>query len=555
MMTFNKLHLVSLLTVFVSGFTYSSQVSTVDELELLNAAVKARQWQIVSDLANKGADLNAPLIGEGTLLMQAVQRNDRDAVAKLIEMGADPNQSSPGDGSPLILAIKNQYVSLVDQLLEMGADPDLFVKGDETPLIQATRQGSVLLVKRLIDAGATVSKRVDDDGIKVDAISESRHSNLTRLLNAALADENERKKQFIGRVEKDISLVLKRYHLPSLSIAVNIEGNIVWQHAVGYADLAQNKLATTTTPYAIGSISKSLTSVATAKLLAQDTVSLDAPIHDYHPYPAHIGQLTLRQIASHTAGLSHYTKKREEREFVTPRDHKHPSESLDIFIDEPLKFEPGHDFQYSSNGYILLSDVLAKASNTNYVKLMEQLVFEPLNMTRTELDTSRAAAGIEATYYEQAESNGQHTPATTHRDRSFLFGGGAYLSTPSDLVNFAWGIQQPAYLHPKYFSDITTPVALKSGEMNNQHYALGWRVHQLPLKMIQDDADEKSSIKGIHHGGTVSDAASAYLLIYPDLRMSIAFTTNTIPSNQSEEHDIRMDMWKLLYQFHLYYPH
>jgi len=73
--------------------------------------------------------------------------------------------------------------------------------------------------------------------------------------------------------------------------------------------------------------------------------------------------------------------------------------------------------------------------------------------------------------------------------------------------------------------------------------------------MIQDDADEKSSIKGIHHGGTVSDAASAYLLMYPDLGMSIAFTTNTIPSNQSEEHDIRMDMWKLLYQFHLNYPH
>ena len=95
---------------------------------------------------------------------------------------------------------------------------------------------------------------------------------------------------------------------PSLSAAIVVDGALVWAGAVGWRDVKEQKPVTTQTAYRIGSTSKAVGITGLARLVKETTVELDTPISTYSndlPNKAW-GDFTLRQIASHTAGLAAY---------------------------------------------------------------------------------------------------------------------------------------------------------------------------------------------------------------------------------------------------------
>ncbi len=363
--------------------------------------------------------------------------------------------------------------------------------------------------------------------------------------------------KYNGKYSQLLTEIREHYELPSISIAINIGGKVVWAEAQGMADISNNIQATINTQYAVGSIAKPMTTLAMARLHDKGKLALTAPIETYGVYKSNLTKLTPYQLASHTAGIVHHNKLRQIREFNEVSDHFDTAQSLDVFETEKLLFTAGTDFHYSSNGYILLSDVIGQAAKENYIEVMKEEVFNLLGMPLTEHDTSLAGGNNEAIYYKN-QINSNYLPSVVKRDRSFLFGGGGYISTPSDLVNMAWGLQQDTYLSSETKEQLFTPVKLSSGKVNKQNYALGWRVHEIPIEKLiggtegysSDQLTEKQTLlRGIHHGGTVDGAASAYLLFFPESSSSIAFTTNTIPKNESKNRNIRQEMWKILFNY------
>jgi CubicO group peptidase (beta-lactamase class C family) len=311
------------------------------------------------------------------------------------------------------------------------------------------------------------------------------------------------------------------YELPSLSLSIAIEGKVVFEHAVGFADIASKKPATSNTQYSVGSLAKSMTSVALGKLIDTGSMALDEDIHDYLPqYPALPHKLTIKQLASHTSGIGRPWKARNQREYVDIKDHKSPLESLGLFQDDELEFKPGESFTYTSSGYILLSAAIEKAANQNYIDYMQEFVWSPLNMNSTEHDTSFAGKN-EATYYESIDESGNYTPSTTQRDRSYLFGGGGFISTPSDLVKMAQAFYQPEFLSSGVKISILTPVKLINGEDNEQRYGLGWRMIDIPTLRVKGKIP-----KLVHHGGVTDKAATAFLLLMPEYNAAIAYAIN-----------------------------
>lgn len=341
----------------------------------------------------------------------------------------------------------------------------------------------------------------------------------------------------------------KQFNLPSLVIAVNVSGSTVFNKATGMADIESNRPATTDTPYSVGSIAKSMTSLAMARLMDQGKLDIHQSIGNYADYQKTWQPLTSYQLASHTAGIVHYNKARQQREFEQVRDHWRPAEAFDVFDHEAVKFTPSTDFQYSSSGYILLSDVLAKAANTPYLQLMRQEVFSPLNMHHTLFDASAANKRNEAIYYAPAVSLEQPRQRDTEkRDRSFLFGGGGYQSTAQDLVNMAWFMFDDNYLSPETLQQLITPVSLADGQVNQQNYGLGWRIHEMDVSQYIP-GKPKQIIKGVHHGGTTANAANAFILNFPEHGVSIAYTTNSIPRSKNERDNLQIQMWLWLYRY------
>jgi CubicO group peptidase (beta-lactamase class C family) len=79
-------------------------------------------------------------------------------------------------------------------------------------------------------------------------------------------------------VEQFIADTMRVLGAPGASICVIRDGRIVWSRAFGLADLEQNVPATTETRFRIGSVSKSLTSVAIGRLVQDGQLDLDSRV-------------------------------------------------------------------------------------------------------------------------------------------------------------------------------------------------------------------------------------------------------------------------------------
>lgn len=131
------------------------------------------------------------------------------------------------------------------------------------------------------------------------------------------------------------SLVAKG--IPGLSVAVTVNGEIVWSEAFGYADLENRVPATPLTRFRIASVSKPLTAAALMRLREEGKLELDAPVQRYVPSFPRKGEHTVtpRLLAGHLAGIRHY---RAENESVTAGQKHYPTVTagLEIFRDDPL---------------------------------------------------------------------------------------------------------------------------------------------------------------------------------------------------------------------------
>ena len=174
---------------------------------------------------------------------------------------------------------------------------------------------------------------------------------------------------------------MKACRVPGASMAVSVNGKMVWSEAFGVANVELNVPATTKTKFRIGSVSKALTAGALGLLMKAGKIDLDAEIHTYVPsFPAKKFPMTVRQVAGHLAGIRHY---KNEAEFLSQKRYKSVEEGLSIFADDTLLFEPGARYSYSSYGFNLLSAAMEQASGMDYLTLMQKSVFGPLGMTQT----------------------------------------------------------------------------------------------------------------------------------------------------------------------------
>lgn len=170
--------------------------------------------------------------------------------------------------------------------------------------------------------------------------------------------------------------------IPGLSVAIVYDQEIVWTYSYGYADL-QRKIPTgPQTIFALGSITKLITAIMLMRLRDAGKLSLDDTVEKYLPSikvrsTSNNGRpVTLRQIASHTAGL--------QREVSTEGWHTLKFPTIEQLF-ESLKevttvFPPFSRYKYSNLGYTILGYVLSIVAGIPYKEYAESKILMPLGM-------------------------------------------------------------------------------------------------------------------------------------------------------------------------------
>ena len=125
--------------------------------------------------------------------------------------------------------------------------------------------------------------------------------------------------------------------LPGLSLAVAVNGEIVWAEGFRWADLESQTPVTPATLFRIGGVSKTLTAAAVGLLSERALLDLDAPVQRYVPsFPEKEWPISTRQLMAHTAGIRHPGEAGILRDSCAD-----DAERLAIFADDPLRFRPG----------------------------------------------------------------------------------------------------------------------------------------------------------------------------------------------------------------------
>ena len=329
---------------------------------------------------------------------------------------------------------------------------------------------------------------------------------------AALAPAPLRYAEVVEEARALVRADLATRGYPGIAIAVAVDGETVWSEGFGYANLEHRVPMWPAVKFRVGSISKSLTAAAVARLVEDGRLDLDAPIQKYVPsFPEKAHPITTRQLGGHLAGIRHYQGDENliRDPFPTVLD------GLTIFADDPLLHEPGTAFAYTSYGFNLLSAVVEGAAEKPFLDTMREAVFGPLGMRDTVADfVTPIIPGRTSYYVRDAAGSVVNAPWVNN---SYKWAGGGFLSTTGDVLAFANAHLEDDFLSKSSRALLFTEQKTRDGD--GVGYGLGW--------FIRTREDGRRLLS--HSGGSVG--GTSLMVMEPESRVVVVGLINLTRAN------------------------
>ncbi|WP_444925396.1 serine hydrolase domain-containing protein [Microbulbifer sp. TRSA002] len=321
--------------------------------------------------------------------------------------------------------------------------------------------------------------------------------------------------------------------VPGISVAVGENGHVRWARGYGFADLESHVSMTRRTKLRIASVSKVITAAALMRLKEQGIIELDTYVSSLvEAWPDSHADISLRQITNHTSGIRHY---QSLGEFLYNVEYSSTIDALDLFKNDDLLFYPGTDSEYSTYAWTLLAAAMESASGTEFKKLVQEEVFDPLNLKNSTFDENSPIISHRQRAYSYWGGSLINSPEV---NSSYKYAGGGMLSTPSDLVRFAMSHLDSGYLSDESLSELFSPGTLTSGE--EVSYGIGWIVDFISLSNWYDPEEDAELIRVIEEHPNIKlmsgegVGGSTMLMLCPDHARSISVVKN-VDSDQTAD--------------------
>lgn len=297
---------------------------------------------------------------------------------------------------------------------------------------------------------------------------------------------------------------------PGCTVAVSQQGKLVVNRAYGAADLEREVALNPNSIFDIGSVRKQFVAAAVLLLVEDGKLALTDDIRKHFPeLPDYGHKITLDHILTHTSGIRDWTGLRgllggnvDDVIKLTVRQRG-------------LNFAPGDEWSYSNSGYVLLTDLVARASGMSFPEFTRKRIFEPLGMKNSSSPVDmRSVIKNRALGYEK-EGNDWRVGMYVGSERGS--GGGAVLSTAADLL-----IWNDALTNARLGKFVTDKLQ-EQAKLNNGRqlrYARGLMINPFPGGSL------------VSHSGSAA-GYSAWLGRIPGESLSIAVLCNSDVANAS----------------------
>lgn len=316
--------------------------------------------------------------------------------------------------------------------------------------------------------------------------------------------------------------------VPGMSVTILQNGKTLLQKGYGYGNLEKReKVSPENSVCRIASISKCITGLALGKMVEDGLVNLDASFYTYVPYyPKKKHDFTLKQLAGHTAGIRSYRGK--EYALNKPYSIK---ESIEVFKNDPLLFEPGKGYLYNSFDFVLLSLAMQEASGVPFEKYVKDEILDPLGLSSTFAPGQMERFGDSSTTYGLIPIECYTKPISGFKkavpvNNFYKLAGGGYLSTSEDIAKLGQAILDEKLLKKETYRQILSSQTIQG---KPTYYGLGFQV-------------SKDS-KGRSFVGHVGNSVGAYtnFFVYPKAQTVISVLINCTEPKVQEVLDASVD--------------
>lgn len=340
---------------------------------------------------------------------------------------------------------------------------------------------------------------------KESSVEENLKTTLPNFGNVDLDDVFKRKDQKLENKDSVVA-VLDRYYKNIWEkgdlwggFIVAKGDEILYENYRGFAQGNNQEPINDTVALHVASISKSLTAMATLKLVEAGKIKLEDPLTKFFPkfpYP----QVTVFTLLNQRSGLPKYEHFIEKikpapeelsKKFLTNQD------ILKLLIDykPELARTTNTGFMYCNTNYALLALLIEKVTAKSFPEAMNQMVFSPLKMKNSYVFQEKDTLTAAKSFYQKG-------PRVYPYDRlDAIYGDKNIYMTPRDLLNFSKALYSKDFLRADLKEMIFEPYSNEKPGINN--YGLGFRMK------VFDDGEKLTYHNGWWHG---TNSVFAHLL-------------------------------------------
>jgi CubicO group peptidase (beta-lactamase class C family) len=296
---------------------------------------------------------------------------------------------------------------------------------------------------------------------------------------------------------------------PGCALGVIQNGRLAFAKGYGLANLDWGIPISPSTVFDIGSVSKQFTAAAVALLDIEGVLSIDDDVRKWIPeLPQYEHTITIRHLLNHTSGVRDYLTLMR----LAGTDSDNVFDEFDgvelITRQQALNFVPGSEYLYSNSGYLLLANIVRRATDMSLRRFLEERVFDPLGMAHTSIwDDNTEVLPERATGY-----GGEPGAWSIAHAWNFQMGGdGQVITSVEDLAKWDTNFYDPAVGGQALLDQLHTQGVLNGGDTID--YALGLSVN------------EYRGLRRVSHGGAWA-GFRAMLTRFPEQHTSFVVECN-----------------------------
>lgn len=310
------------------------------------------------------------------------------------------------------------------------------------------------------------------------------------------------------------------YGIPGIQAAVIYADGRAWSANGGFADLRARVRPVRSTPFAVGSVTKTFVAALVLQLVAEGRLTLDDAAAPWVPELAIPGGVTIRHLLSHTSGLHDYfSNSAIDRALRGAKRTAWTPERALSYARSPY-FLPGNGWAYSNTNYLVLGLVAERSTGLPLATLLRDRFLEPLRLSSVVLQGAESPRLPVAHAY-TFSSTLRSAPAVDQVDGSGIvpftsvttaaWAAGAMAASAWDLARWSRAL----------FGGEVLPTELVAA-MQDASSATGGVTSVYGLGVRRDRLGGYAAVG--HSGRLVGTWAS--MRYFPELGVSIAVTTN-----------------------------